>query len=162
VFHVETSTRASGRRIVVHQYPKRNIPYAEDMGRDAVKWSFTAYLILRDKGIAGNLLTQIADLIDSLESDEAGMLIHPTLGEMLCMCDRYSYSDQRMKGGYVEFEMQFVEAGAAVMSMALTDASGMLSQSADGAEAGAVSSINSGTASLQNVPLPTPRPTAAA
>jgi prophage DNA circulation protein len=149
VFHVETSTRASGRRTVVHQYPKRNIPYSEDMGREAVKWSFTAYLILRDKGLPGNLLTQIADLIYSLESDEAGMLIHPTLGAMLCMCERYSYSDQRMKGGYVEFEMQFVEAGSPVMAMALMDASGMLSQSADGAEAGAVSSINSGTASLQ-------------
>ena len=59
VFHVETSGRRSGRRTVVHEYPKRNIPYSEDMGRSAVKWSFTAYLILGDKGIGGNLLTQI-------------------------------------------------------------------------------------------------------
>ena len=112
VFHVETSARASGRRTVVHEYPKRNIPYAEDMGRSAIRYQFTGYLILRDKGIGGNLLTQISDMINSLEADGVGMLIHPTLGTMLVMCERYSYSDKRTAGGYVEFDMQFVEAGS--------------------------------------------------
>lgn len=157
VFHVETSTRASGRRTVVHQYPKRNIPYSEDMGREAVRWTFTAYLILSDKGIAGNLLTQIADLIDALESDDAGILIHPTLGTMLCMCERYSYSDQRMKGGYVEFEMQYIEAGSPAAEVGM-DAQAMLLQNADTAEASATNGIKTDTAALQNVPTPMPRP----
>jgi prophage DNA circulation protein len=40
VFHVETGARLSGRRTVVHEYPKRNDPYAEDMGRAARRFHF--------------------------------------------------------------------------------------------------------------------------
>ena len=148
VFHVETSARASGRRTVLHQYPKRNQPYAEDMGREAVRWQFTGYLILRDKGIGGNLLSQIGNLIGALEADEAGMLMHPTLGAMLVMCERYSYSDKRTSGGYVEFDMQFVEAGSPAIAFAM-DAGANLTSSAGAAETSGVSSINADTGVLQ-------------
>ena len=161
MFHVETSARKSGRRTVIHQYPKRNIPYSEDMGRDAVKWSFNAYLIMGDRGIAGNLLSQIDDLISALEADDAGLLIHPTLGTMFCMCLDYSYSDKRTAGGYVEFDMQFVEAGTPAMAIAM-DTGSNLTESASAAETSAVSAIKTDTAGLQNVPVPQPRPTAAA
>jgi len=146
VFHVESSSRASGRRTVVHQYPKRNQPYSEDMGREVVRWNFTGYLILRDKGIGGNLLSQIGNLLGALEADEAGMLIHPTLGAMLVMCERYSYSDKRTAGGYVEFDMQFVEAGSPAM-MPSIDIGSNLSSSAGAAESSAASSMSSSMAS---------------
>lgn len=146
IFHVESSQRSSGRRIVLHQYPKRNIPYAEDMGREAIKWSFTGYLILRDKGMPGGLLASMADLIGALEADDAGMLMHPTLGAMLCMCDKYSYSDKRTAGGYVEFNMEFVEAGSP--ASAGSDAGGNLTDAAGGAETSASSSISSDTGVL--------------
>src|SRR5262245_10920591 len=145
VFHVEQSSRASGRRTVVHQYPKRNTPYSEDMGRDAIRYNFTGYLILGDKGIGGNLLTQIAEMLAALEADDAGMLIHPTLGTLLCMCERYSYSDQRTRGGYVEFDMQFIEAGSAALAEA-SDSAGNLNDAAGTAEDSATSSIKSDTA----------------
>jgi len=148
VFHVETSSRASGRRTVVHQYPKRNLPYSEDMGREAVRWQFTGYLILGDKGIGGGFLGSIANLIGALEADEAGMLIHPTLGEMFCMCERYSYSDKRTAGGYVEFDMQFIEAGVAAMSMAFSNSGAMLQQSATNAENSSAAAIKSDTVGL--------------
>jgi prophage DNA circulation protein len=160
VFHIETSTRASGRRVVVHQYPKRNTDYAEDMGREVVRWTFTGYLIIGDRGIGGGFLGSIANLISALEADDAGILVHPTLGTMLVMCERYSYSDKRTAGGYVEFDMQFVEAGSPAM-MPMMDGGAMLVQSAGGAETSAMAAIQTNTASLQNVPLPTARPTAA-
>lgn len=147
VFHVETSNRSSGRRTVVHQYPKKNVPYSEDMGREAVQWQFSGYLILGDRGIGGNLLSQIGFLISALEADDAGMLIHPTLGAMLVMCQRYSYSDQRQKGGYVEFDMQFVEAGSPAMQ-GFSDATSSLDNAAGNAENTAVSSTNSATSSV--------------
>jgi len=116
-FHTQTGARQSGRRLVVHEYPKRNVPYAEDMGRHAIRWTFTGYLLLRDKGILlphrrkYNLIDQRNELIYALEADDAGTLVHPSLGTMLCMCERYAYSEQRERGGYMEFDMQFVEAG---------------------------------------------------
>lgn len=151
VFHVETSARASGRRTVVHEYPKRNVPYAEDMGRSAIRYQITGYLILRDKGIRGNLLSQISDMINALEADDAGMLIHPTLGEMLVMCERYSYSDKRTAGGYVEWDMQFVEAGSGTLTVRI-NTSAMLVQTATAAETSAATTIKKDTAPLQDTP----------
>ena len=128
--------------MVNHQYPKRNTNYAEDMGRESTRWNFNGYLILRDKGIGGNLLSQIANLLGALEADEAGMLIHPTLGAMLVMCERYSYSDKRTAGGYVEFDMQFLEAGQPAAGAGI-DAGANLTDSAGAAETSASSSMSS-------------------
>lgn len=147
LFHVETSTRAGGRRTVVHQYPKRNIPYAEDMGRDASRWSFTGYVIHGDHGFPGNILTQVAALNSALDADDAGLLQHPLLGTMLVMCERWSYRDQRERGGYFEYDMQFVEAGAPAMQ-AMGDAAGNLTSQAGAAENQGVASINSSTGVL--------------
>src|SRR5215471_14992652 len=44
-FYVEQQGRSSGRRTVLHQYPKRDLPYAEDMGREALRYQITGYLI---------------------------------------------------------------------------------------------------------------------
>ena len=40
-FHVESQSRSSGRRTVVHEYPKRDTPYSEDMGRHAIRYQVT-------------------------------------------------------------------------------------------------------------------------
>jgi len=44
-FYVEQQGRSSGRRTVTFEYPKRDIPYAEDMGRHAIRYQITGYLI---------------------------------------------------------------------------------------------------------------------
>ena len=44
-FHVEHQALNSGRRVVLHEYPKRNIPYAEDMGRHAKRYNITGYIL---------------------------------------------------------------------------------------------------------------------
>jgi prophage DNA circulation protein len=161
VFHVETSARSSGRRTVVHEYPKRNNPYAEDMGRSAIRWQITGYLILRDKGIRGNLLSQIGDMINALEADGPGVLIHPTLGEMLVQCERYSYSDKRTAGGYIEWDMQFVEAGSGILTAVINTAA-MLVMTSTAAETSAATAIKSDTAPLQSTIKPQPSQTVAA
>jgi prophage DNA circulation protein len=125
------------------------------MGRSAVRWQITGYLILRDKGIRGNLLSQIADMINALETDDAGVLIHPTLGEMLVMCERYSYSDKRTAGGYVEFDMQFVEAGSGILTAVINTAA-MLVMTSSAAETSAATAIKSDTAPLQSTTRPQP------
>jgi hypothetical protein len=44
-FYVDQQGRSSGRRTVVHEYPKRDLPYSEDMGRHALRYQMTGYLI---------------------------------------------------------------------------------------------------------------------
>jgi prophage DNA circulation protein len=149
MFHVETSQRAGGRRTVVHQYPKRNTPYAEDMGREATKWTITGYLIHGDRAI-GSVLAQVSRLNTALDADDAGTLIHPWLGTMLVMCDRWSYSDRRERGGYFEYEMSFVEAGSPAL-VGQSDAPTNLTGAATTAETTATNSIGAGLSS-PNVP----------
>jgi DNA circularisation protein N-terminus/Pectate lyase superfamily protein len=113
VFHVETGSRSSGRRTVTHEYPKRNEPYAEDMGRHARRFQFSGYLIYRPSNPNYQYTTQRRRLSDKLEADDADWLVHPVFapGGMMAVCERYSMSESRERGGYTQFEMSFVEAG---------------------------------------------------
>jgi prophage DNA circulation protein len=106
-FYVEHDSRASGRRVALHQYPKRDTPYAEDMGRRAVRHIVNGYQI------GPNYIGPRDSLISALESEGPGMLVHPLLGQMNVMCDAYSVSERRVAGGMCVFEMSFVESGAA-------------------------------------------------
>jgi hypothetical protein len=44
-FFAEAGSQSGGRRIVVHQFPKRDFPYAEDMGRRATEFLVRGYVI---------------------------------------------------------------------------------------------------------------------
>src|SRR5580765_1191304 len=62
-FHVEGTGIDSGRRMVVHEFPKKDLPYAEDMGRRAYEFTVRGYCIsyVRDvdpNGLEGSLLYQ--------------------------------------------------------------------------------------------------------
>ena len=74
-FHVEIGAVASGRRIAQHEFPKRDEPYAEDMGRRIRRHPVTAYFIGFDYQLGRD------DLIVALEEEGPGLLVHPTLGE---------------------------------------------------------------------------------
>jgi len=119
IFHVETGGRSSGRRMVVHEYPKRNLPYAEDMGRQARRFGISGYLVYRPSNPLYEYASQRTRLYDALEDDDAATLMHPVFapGGMLAMCERFSMTESRERGGYTQFEMQFVEAGAPVSAM---------------------------------------------
>jgi prophage DNA circulation protein len=114
VFHVEQGGRTSGRRTALHEYPKRNLPYAEDMGRHAIRFQFSAYLIYRPSNPLYEYTSQRTQLYDALEADEAAKLVHPVFapGGVMVMCERYTMTESRERGGYTQFELQFVEAGS--------------------------------------------------
>ena len=135
-FHVEQQGRSSGRRIVTHLYPKRDVPYSEDMGRSAMRWQFTAYLLLGDKGLGPNynLIRHRDNLLIALNKELAGMLLHPDLGQQLVMCERYTYSEQRERGGYMAFDLQFVEAGEPGFSTGFVDALQNMQRTIDNGE----------------------------
>jgi prophage DNA circulation protein len=120
-FHVEASSKENGRRIVVHEFPKKDTPYAEDMGKRAIEFSVRGYCItfmfdadqdadhplyMRDYRIARDLLR------DRLETEGSGTLQLPTLPPMRVVCPRYRLSEEERLGGYCVFDMQFVEFGA--------------------------------------------------
>lgn len=119
MFHVESGGRSSGRRTVVHEYPKRNDPYAEDMGRMARRFQFSGYLIYRPSNPLYEYTSQRKALYEALEEDDVGTLVHPVFapGGMNAMCERFSMVESRERGGFTQFEMQFVEGGKTVSAI---------------------------------------------
>lgn len=75
-FEVEASGVTVGRRTVVHEYPQRDRPYIEDMGRA------TRNITLQCFVVGSDYLEQAQALMHELEEPGPGTLIHPWLGEM--------------------------------------------------------------------------------
>jgi prophage DNA circulation protein len=117
-FHVDTGVRESGRRIVNHEFPKREVPYAEDMGRKAREFTVRGYIIVYPRD-TGDLLQQknyipARDaLILALEEDGPANLQLPTLGILNVACQRYRITEEEKFGGYCVFDMTFTEFGQA-------------------------------------------------
>ena len=118
LFHVDSGSRESGRRIVVHEFPKKELPYSEDMGRRAVTFSVRGYCIVyphddpsapslyrRDYQIARDALQQ------RLDTGGPGVLQLPTFAPMRVVCQRYRLTEEEKFGGYCTFDMQFAELG---------------------------------------------------
>ena len=45
-FHCEQYTVESGRRLIEHEFPKRDMPDCEDMGHRALTWEVRGYIIV--------------------------------------------------------------------------------------------------------------------
>jgi len=106
-FHVEQQGRSGGRRVVLHEYPKRNTPFAEDMGRTAFRYQMTGYII------GPSYHEGKRSLMTALDNQAGATLVDPYIGEpKKCICERYSVSETRERGGYCAFEMTFVELGS--------------------------------------------------
>jgi prophage DNA circulation protein len=123
-FHVEQQSRSSGMRSVVHEYPKRNDPYTEIMGRHAIRYQITGYCI------GPNYHLEKEQLVAVLERPEAGLLVDPYLPTqpMMAVCERYSVSETRERGGYCTFEMSFVQLGKAANAPVPNTAAALLQQ----------------------------------
>ena len=119
-FHVESGSRENGRRIVVHEFPKKELPYAEDMGRTAIAFTVRAYCITYPRDIVGPGLElyrkdyRVARdlLMDELEKEGTGDLQLPTLPRMRVVVTRYRLTEEQKAGGFCVFDIGFVEAGA--------------------------------------------------
>jgi prophage DNA circulation protein len=137
VYHVEQQGRSGGRRVVLHEYPKRDTPYAEDMGRHAVHYQVTGYLIGPNYDQAKRALMAV------LDGSAGGTLIDPYLPEpKTCICERYSVTETRERGGYCVFEMAFVEVGVAGNTPVQSDSKGDLQNQAQNTGQGAADNVD--------------------
>lgn len=124
-FHVMQGARESGRRIALHEFPKKELPYAEDMGHTAVSFTVQGYMIVYPheeaaSGIQGSVSLYQTDyrfardaLQERLDRGGPGVLQLPTFIKypMIVVCTRYRLTEEQKNGGYCVFDMQFVERG---------------------------------------------------
>lgn len=104
-FLVLTGETAVGRRIARHEYPQRDTPYMEDMGKKAREYKIEAFILGPDY-IPGR-----DALIAALEKPGAGQLVHPWLGEKQVTALSASITESTQDGGFCRVTIEFIEAG---------------------------------------------------
>lgn len=105
-FFVDSGDLSGGRRTQLHEYPLRDKPYSEDLGRAARKVSFEAFVLGDDFMAARDAL------LNALETAGGGELVHPWHGRMTVNVDgEYRIRHSRAEGGYCAISLSFVETG---------------------------------------------------
>ena len=95
-----------GRRNQLHEYPKRDQGYVEDLGRGTESIDIEARLVGPD------YLARLDDLLKALRAEGPGELVHPFYGRLQVIANpacrvRHSMQD----GGLCQLSLSFTEAG---------------------------------------------------
>lgn len=105
-FGVDGHELTAGRRVQTHEYPQRDKPYAEDLGRATRKISVEAFLVGPDYMDARDRL------LEAIEKAGPGELVHPWHGRMTVNIDgECRVREHRAEGGYCTATLAFVESG---------------------------------------------------
>lgn len=104
-FFVREAEGEHGRRTARHEYPSRDLPYHEDMGRKAREVTIEGYVVEPGHIAAANAL------IDACEQGGPATLVHPWLGEMLAVVTQCRVRFSHDHGGSATFSLIFVESG---------------------------------------------------
>ena len=107
-FEVDDVEASGGRRVVLHEYPLRDTPYSEDLGRRAREFSVRGYII---QGRTYDYASARADVLKALEAYGPGELVHPWHGEVSVVVDDYRLRESMERGGLLELDIRFREAG---------------------------------------------------
>jgi prophage DNA circulation protein len=109
-FEVENRELSGGRRLARHEYPLRDTPFAEDLGRKAREYPVEAFIV---EGRRHSYADARDALVAALQDKGPGTLIHPSLGELTVAVDSFRLKESAQEGGYCTFSITFVEAGQA-------------------------------------------------
>lgn len=105
-FWVDTDQVETGRALIVHEFPHRDEPFVEDMGRVANKIQVTAYLASDD------VVAESARLFSACGQGGAARLDLP-MERLKVHCDSCRRDWARDRQGYVAFALAFVKDGGA-------------------------------------------------
>ncbi|KPC53031.1 DNA circularization protein [Amantichitinum ursilacus] len=104
-FKVTDSEMVGGRRLQVNEYPQRDKPYTEDIGRKAREFTLEAFVVGDD------YMAQRDRLLAALETPGAGELVHPWLGRMQVCAGEFRYRESAEDGGMCRFSIPLTESG---------------------------------------------------
>lgn len=128
-FYVERADGTAGRRWLVHEYPRRDIPYTEDMGRRVKQWRLSLFVAGDDYDLERDAL------IKALDAPGAATLVHPYLGTFSAVASDVSFSESTREGGSCTFEVTFTESGRQLEPGTSVDTQREVGKAADACEA---------------------------
>jgi prophage DNA circulation protein len=145
-FAVLGSTIKFGRNTALHEYPYRDIVWIEDLGRQARRVSFSAFVVGDD------CIERRRALMDVCESPGAveGELIHPTLGALRVALQSATSGEYWDKGRVFEFALEFCEQGQRIFPAAVTQPAAALANTGAAKTAISADFVQSAQGALQN------------
>lgn len=108
VFHVSASEFNFGRRTVLHEFPQRDKPFIEDLGKATRKFTFTAFIVGSD------YVTRAKRFVEVLETnpgETGGDLVHPWLGRLKVFPVDTPVIQWNIAKRIATLTLNFVEAG---------------------------------------------------
>ena len=102
-FNIDSHDFESGRRIVDHLFPYKDDPFTEDLGRKQRVYRLNTYVVGTD------YFPQRDALIEALEKNGPGILVHPYLGTKTVEAADFTVSESQSEGGLVKITVTFRE-----------------------------------------------------
>lgn len=135
-FHVSGKSGTVGRRVVIDEYPLRDTPSSEDLGRKARRFALDGYVV------GPTAAAQRDALIRAVERQGDGVLIHPDFGRLVVVCEDCDYSETYDGGaGRITFRFVFVEAGADLFPTGIPAAASAIAAAAEALRGGALDDL---------------------
>ncbi len=125
-FYLQSSDREGGRRGVTHEFVQRDKPFGEDTGKMPAKFSLEMYVL------GANYNTLRDALVDALEKEGPGELIHPYYGRQIVdTFGGYKIRETSKEGGICTITCTFTEHGEDLFPITVVDPSFAVSAAAD-------------------------------
>lgn len=127
-FHVRGSEATVGRRTASHEFPGKDVPYVEDLGRRGREFTLDAFVLGTD------VIRDRDALIEAIEAAGAGELVHPYRGRMMVAVPSGRWMQATDEGGLVRFSITFQETSEAVQPAVRADTQAGVEVAAEEAE----------------------------
>lgn len=114
-FFVRSHTQDGGRRNIKNEFPFRDLPAVQDLGRKAHTYSLDLYVIGADYMPARDALR------NALDEAGTGELQHPWLGILRVNVDTWRLEESTDRGGIARFTVSFIESGEVKQPVATID-----------------------------------------
>lgn len=146
-FETEDSSSEYGQRLVVREYPYRQTPSTDALGRLARRFTLTAYVVGPNYDLDRDRLTAAA------ERGESGTLVHPELGALDVRLERCTVTERSTEQRRASLQLSFVESGEQVFPVAAVDAPSAATTQAQAAAAAAGARATVTLTALESQPL---------
>ena len=104
-FFVDSSQYTGGRRVSFHEFPDRDDPYPEDLGKVGRTFKVEGYIIGDD------YFTLKKELVEATEKEGPGELVHPYYGTLQVQLGPFSIDETKQDGRFAKLSFLFYEAG---------------------------------------------------
>lgn len=134
-FLVRTDDLEIGRRNETHEYPQRDTPYVEDLGRKTRRFQIEVF-------VAGNNYIAERDaLIAEIEKPGSGLLTHPYYGVLTVSIVDARVRQSSREGGTATFALTCVEGGANLFPASTADTAAKTDAAATAASDAAIAAF---------------------